>query len=639
MRIPLRIMDKLTRVSAYTASVLGSMLLTLALTLGALSSASCAWAARAFEPAIAYERDHSTYVVQADGTYQHTRETIIRIQTAAGIDSAGVQAVYFRASRDEVLSIVAWTIQPDGERIPVASEAIHTRDEINDRSARSFSDTRQKSIIFPKVQVGSRLHYITVMRCHTPQFPGQFKVQFGFSRLYAEEDFQLELDLPAGKPIYTEQRGVSGGAINAGDDRQRYRFSYRRTSTQETSRERVDEYDVADLLRISTIRDPIAYGTLYQSRAAPMARVTESIQLKAQEITRNSPDLRSKVRALHHWVATHIRYIAVSIEEGGFVPRSAEQVLRNLYGDCKDHVVLLEALLTAVGIDSSPALINWGKAYTLPAIGIGGPFNHVITYVPTLDLYIDSTDSMSSHGTLPFEVMDKPVVLTALNRIGHTPAMKAADHLTDNRLQMTIKKDGAIVGRGRAILTGVMQGRSRSARDDSLAEPEEEVVSQLLERFGESGTGAIEHSDPRNLDEPFRLSSTFRLDPVANVPGPAGMMIPIGLSSGRLQELASYKLSAGYAGPFVCESQTVREHYTLRFAPSIRILSVPSDLRHADPNLTYRSSYRRAGQTVTALRELVVQFPGSVCREKEHARWSAFLATLNRDLRSQVVYR
>jgi hypothetical protein len=56
------------------------------------------------------------------------------------------------------------------------------------------------------------------------------------------------------------------------------------------------------------------------------------------------PDVRSKVRALHHWVASNIRYIAVSIEDGGFVPRSAEQVLANLYGDCKDHVVLLEAL-------------------------------------------------------------------------------------------------------------------------------------------------------------------------------------------------------------------------------------------------------------------------------------------------------
>jgi hypothetical protein len=609
------------------------------LTLAALCIASSAWAARAYEPAMAYERDHSTYLVDANGSYQVTRETIVRIQTAAGIDSEGVQAVYFSASRHEVLSILAWTIQPDGERIPVSQEAIHTRDDLSDRSARSFSDTRQKAIIFPKVRVGSRLHYIVVIRCHTPQFPGQFMAQHGFSRLLAEDDFQLDLDLPADKPIYVESRGVSERVVDAGEGRKRHRFTYRRASTQEVSRDRVDEFDVADLLRISTIPDPIAYGALYQSRAVPMARVTEPIRLKALELTRNMPDVRSKVRALHHWVASNIRYIAVSIEDGGFVPRSAEQVLANLYGDCKDHVVLLEALLAAVGIDSSPALINSGKAYSLSSIGIGGPLNHVITYVPALDLYIDSTDPMSPFGTLPFEVMDKPVLLTALNRTGRTPAMKAAEHVTENRLEMTVRNDGTITGKGHATLTGVMQIRSRSARADSLSEPEEEVVRQLLERFGESGTGSIEHSDPRNLDEPYRLSSTFLLDPVANVPGPAGMMIPIGLSSGKLQALASYKLSAKYLGPFVCESETVREQYTLRFARSIRILSVPTDVRHADANFIYRASYRRTGQTVTALRELVVQFPGSVCQAPEHARWATFLGRLNRDLRSQVVYR
>jgi hypothetical protein len=196
-----------------------------------------------------------------------------------------------------------------------------------------------------------------------------------------------------------------------------------------------------------------------------------AVRAKALEITRNSADAKSKVRALHHWVASNIRYISVALADGALVPRSADSVRKNLYGDCKDHVVLLEALLAAVGIDSSPALINSGKAYSLSSIGIGGPLNHVITYVPALDLYIDSTDPMSPFGTLPFEVMDKPVLLTALNRTGRTPAMKAAEHVTENRLEMTVRNDGTIAGKGHATLTGVTQIRSRSARKkDSRAE-------------------------------------------------------------------------------------------------------------------------------------------------------------------------
>lgn len=48
-------------------------------------------------------------------------------------------------------------------------------------------------------------------------------------------------------------------------------------------------------------------------------------------------DDRGKV---HHWVATNIRYISLSLVDGGWVPRTADSVLHNLYGDCKDHVVL-----------------------------------------------------------------------------------------------------------------------------------------------------------------------------------------------------------------------------------------------------------------------------------------------------------
>lgn len=611
----------------------------LVLTLLLVCSVSGAWAARVFEPAMAYERDHISYVVASDGTWTLRREMIVRIQTAAGIDSEGVQSVHFSASRQEVVSIRAWTVQPDGERIEVAQDAMHTRDDLSDRSARSFSDTRLKAIIFPKVRVGSRLHYIVQVRCHTPQFPGHFRVEHGFSRLLAEEDFRLEVDLPADMPLHRELRGVRESVLDADEGRARFRFTYRRTSTHEAGRDRVDEFDVADLVRLSTLRDPLDYAALYQRSAAPMARVTEPVRIKALELTRTSPDVRSKVRTLHHWVASRIRYIAVSIEDGGFVPRPAEQVLANLYGDCKDHVVLLEAMLAAVGIESSPALVNAGKSYTLPSIGMGTTLNHVITYVPALDLYIDSTDPSSPFGTLPFEVMDKPTLLTALNRMGRTPAMKATEHLTENHLTMDVRADGTIAGTVRARLTGVMQSRSRAARAESLSEPEAEVVQQLLERFGESGTGTIDHSDPRNLDEPYRLESTFVLDPPANVPGPAGIMIPVGVSSGKLRSLAGSKPSARYPGPVVCESETVRERYTLRFARSIRILSVPGDTRHTDSNIGYRSTYRRAGQTVTVMRELVVQFPGSVCQTTEQARWAAFLAHLNRDLRSQVVYR
>jgi len=614
-------------------------LCTSALLLILPSLAPVAQAARAYEPSFAYERDHQSFVVASDGSYRFTQDRTVRIQTAAGIESEGIANVYYNADRQEVESIQAWTIQPDGTQIEVSKDAIHTRDDSEGESATSISDAKRKLIIFPKVQVGSRLRFIVTINCHTAQFPGHFLKGFIFVRAFAEEDFRVDLDLPADKPLYTELRGAKGELLETRDGRSRYRFTYRRTSANNPDPESVDETDVADLLRLSTVPDPVAYGRLYQASARPMAAVTDAVRAKALEITRNSADAKSKVRALHHWVASNIRYISVALADGALVPRSADSVLKNLYGDCKDHVVLLEAMLDAVGIRSSPALINSGRAYTLSTIGIGGPINHVITYVPQLDLYIDSTDPHSPFGTIPFDDMDKPVILTALDKVARTPALNAADHSSTTRIKLSVRADGSIEGMSESDQRGIMQSRSRASRSAALGYSEKTEVKRLLDRFGETGTGAIEHSDPDDLNEPFVLTSTFVLDPIANVPGPAAMTIPVGLASGKLRGIVTDKPQETFTGPYVCESGTVREFYTLRFAPNIRIQSIPQAMRHKDEAIDYRADYRRSGQTVTVSRELAVQFAGSVCGERDLARWKTFFAKLQRDLRSQVVYR
>ena len=93
---------------------------------------------------------------------------------------------------------------------------------------------------------------------------------------------------------------------------------------------------------------------------------------------------------------------------GGFTPHAATDVLALHYGDCKDHVMLLEALLAARGIVSNPALIAAGGAYVLP----DGPspfyFNHLITYVPEFRLFLDSTAHYAPFGVLPLPDADRP---------------------------------------------------------------------------------------------------------------------------------------------------------------------------------------------------------------------------------------
>ena len=66
----------------------------------------------------------------------------------------------------------------------------------------------------------------------------------------------------------------------------------------------------------------------------------------------------------------------------------------------QQRAVLLEALLTSGGIDNSAALINSGNAYRLPRTPTLGVFEHVITCIPSLALFFDSTSASTAAGTI-----------------------------------------------------------------------------------------------------------------------------------------------------------------------------------------------------------------------------------------------
>ncbi len=53
----------------------------------------------------------------------------------------------------------AWTLTPQGARIPVLPQAIRDRAEDNSGGVTALSDTRVRVIVFPRVSVGSVVTY------------------------------------------------------------------------------------------------------------------------------------------------------------------------------------------------------------------------------------------------------------------------------------------------------------------------------------------------------------------------------------------------------------------------------------------------------------------------------------------------
>ncbi|NMM00412.1 ATP-binding cassette domain-containing protein [Paraburkholderia sp. RP-4-7] len=155
----------------------------------------------------------------------------------------------------------------------------------------------------------------------------------------------------------------------------------------------VSDVDYSPRIAVSTFVDFAAVGKAYLERAAPMARITPAIQALADKLTRDVEDRRQQAEILYNWISTHVRYVAVHLGIGSVVPHSADAVLTAVYGDCKDHVTLFEALLAAKGIKSAPVLVNSNSIYWLPEVALPvGVFDHAITYLPEFAMFVDSTD-------------------------------------------------------------------------------------------------------------------------------------------------------------------------------------------------------------------------------------------------------
>ena len=175
--------------------------------------------------------------------------------------------------------------------------------------------------------------------------------------------------------------------------------------------------------------------------------MTERIQSLANEITKGKTKPYDQAKALYEWVADNISYAGNCIGVGAVVPRDTSFVLDNRMGDCKDHATLLEALLTAKKIPApKPCLIpvRFIPCRNIPVVSM---VNHVMNYIPSLNLFADATSEDTPFGLLPDGESGKPILLVE----GHQEGLKTpteSDVNEKNTVQATIKisEDGTAQG-------------------------------------------------------------------------------------------------------------------------------------------------------------------------------------------------
>ena len=140
----------------------------------------------------------------------------------------------------------------------------------------------------------------------------------------------------------------------------------------------------------------------------------------AQRLTEGVDSHDRQIEILSAYVQDEIHYEAIEFGRRAYIPKTARETLRDRYGDCKDHSVLLYSLLTSAGFDASLALVNLSQQ-VVPDLPNTDQFDHMIVAVNMEQgrVFIDSTDKDLALGRLPPRSMAGNFAL----ELGETPEL------------------------------------------------------------------------------------------------------------------------------------------------------------------------------------------------------------------------
>ncbi|MGE8217911.1 MAG: DUF3857 domain-containing protein [Stenotrophomonas maltophilia] len=590
-----------------------------------------------------FVRYRADYAVRADAGNVQTEEYEILLKTKAAVEQFSQVRLSYSEKMETLEVLAAYTLTADGQRRDVPADRIYTQESYSSASAAMYADRKVQVVVFPNLAPGTRVVYTTRRTQNQPYFPGYFGLWETFSVFTQYDDAQVTLSAPASLPMFVQQRGVQGSqAPTIRDGVARWAWHYRRDTPMQVQNWSAAPWEFSPTIMASTYRDWAQVARAYQLKGGQAAEVTPAIQALADQLTAGIADRREQAAALYRWVAQNIRYVAVYLGNGGLEPNPAQSILDNHYGDCKDHVVILEALLAARGIHSSAVLIGAGGGPSLPEIPLLGRFNHAITYIPEFDLFLDSTSPYARFGQLPEGDLGAPVLLTRTATLARTPENDARRNGNGLEVGFRFDAQGNLAGQTVQQPSAVTEIGMRSSFARLNAQNRARVEESIMASSGFDGTGALTLlGDPQDLARPFNYRYDFHASDYVDFSVVGGMPLPDAPGAESVRDIYATTSAPDNQAPFYCTDNVREETYRLEFPAGVPIVAIPRSQRFANPAGEYTLDWSREGQVIVArhrLHQRALRGPQALCQPGDYAAFRALYQQVRRGFRGQVVY-
>ncbi len=584
--------------------------------------------------------DVHEFVIQHDGSLDEHDDSTLRANNANGIDAVAQRYVWFDKNLEKVELLAAETIDRDGVAHPVGVDGIRDVQEPRSAGAPTFQDGLLRTVVFPGVEAGSSTRVAFRKTRTKPVNRGYFGYTVEPSREPVDNQ-RLIFDLPADMPLYADARGYVALPPVTANGRTRYEFDYRHGPYDRIENGAVGYATYGDRLVVSTLPDYAAFAARYRNAAVDPGTDDPAVTQLARTLTAGAVDPRDKARILYDWVQANVRYVGLFLGETAAAPHRVTDILRNRYGDCKDHVALFGALLAAVGIRSEPVLINLGSVYTLPSVpGYGGgAINHAITWLPDLARYADTTTAGIAFGYLPPIVMDRPALLVDSGVLSRTPATQPRGRVA--RVEIDAAGPGATQFHAYIEDDGwtaeLERNLFRRATPDAIVQ----LANNRLRQSGLRGRAQLSTSDRRVTDGPFDVTLSGTLDHFVWPDGTTALPALSSLTGGIGTQVESWLAEPVRTQPWGCIGGTFDETGQIALPADVAVTDLPADTAVHDRFVDFTSHYvfDAAAHVVQVSRRMTADFGRQVCTPDEFTALRASLERIERDTQAQIVVR
>lgn len=549
-------------------------------------------------------------VVGDNGDVKRTIHAELEVLSQAGVAQSQIPLSYSPELTDLTIT-GAYTLKPDGRRIDVPQSAILTQGDPAPAATLIFSDQMRKIVVFPNVDVGD----VLVLEQEQRQKKALFEGHAVYSRLFPtsvqQDDTTVTISVPSDKFLAVETVGIESEKKTEGA-RTLYTFRHRNPKAVPDNNRSLSPWDRMPRIFASTFRSYDEFARLNLANFTPKMAVTPKIQAEADRLTQGVTGRREQARQLYNHVSTRIRYVAISLGTGGYIPHDAEAVLANGYGDCKDKAVLLAALLKAKGIDSEPVFINATDGYTLSDQVSAAQFNHAILWLPEFGIYADATAQVAPFGVLPLPLHGKPVVHLTANG----PARRQVPVVAAGAMAVGIVTDARMDDQGK--FTGTTKVKASGPLDVMLRQRALGLQASGGRNVPYTAIRPVFHFDPPDrLDSDFGVRGEFSADANPRLltgesfASPTGAWLVSRPGFSLLGPLEGNSLTEQDDTP--CYSGVQEEVINLTLPDKRRIAALPKDVSIKNGFAAYDIRWSQSGQTVSVRRTFTAKIDQPLC--------------------------